>query len=247
MNSLLPARFGLRAKLLTGAAVLLAFTAVIGVLGLRALDQANRAGAMYDVSVEPLAELGTARAKFNENRAFTNNHILETSAADKAELETKIDANNAIVDKNLVAVEDRWPPTRASACSRPQAPPEGLPRGPQRGDRALRRRQAREAYALNKRRSSRPRPRPRSFLRPLRLQGQPRRRRERGHRGRRGLQPQALAAPAGRRAHRRLRDGVLVRAPHPADGHADPRPDPDAARPRHDRSRNALDAVATGT
>ena len=31
MKSLLPARFGLRAKLLTGAAVLLALTAVIGV------------------------------------------------------------------------------------------------------------------------------------------------------------------------------------------------------------------------
>ncbi len=106
MNSLIPARFGLRAKLLTGAAVLLAFTAVIGVLGLRALGQANAsAKKMYVSSVEPLAELGTARAKFNENRAFTNNHILETARADKAELESKIDANNAVVDKNLVAVE----------------------------------------------------------------------------------------------------------------------------------------------
>ena len=61
---------------------------------------------MYEASVEPLAELGTARAKFNENRAFTNNHILETDAAAKAELEGKIEANDAIVDKNLAAVED---------------------------------------------------------------------------------------------------------------------------------------------
>ena len=60
MQSLIPARFGLRAKLLTGAAVLLAFTAVIGVLGIRSLDQANASSSrMYDVSVKPLAELGT--------------------------------------------------------------------------------------------------------------------------------------------------------------------------------------------
>ena len=74
---------------------------------------------MYKVSVEPLAELGTARAKFNENRAFTNNHILERDAAAKHELESKIEANNAIVDKNLAAVEDTLGHGRGpAACSR---------------------------------------------------------------------------------------------------------------------------------
>src|SRR5262245_4404180 len=61
---------------------------------------------MFAASVEPLAELGTARAKFNESRAFTNNHILESTPAAKAELADKLKANDAVVDKNLTAVED---------------------------------------------------------------------------------------------------------------------------------------------
>src|SRR5690349_15873949 len=61
---------------------------------------------MFAGSVEPLAELGTARAKFNESRAFTNNHILETSPAEKAKLADKLEANDAVVDKNLTAVEE---------------------------------------------------------------------------------------------------------------------------------------------
>ena len=62
---------------------------------------------MYVSSVEPLAELGTARAKFNENRAFTNNHILETAAAEKARARARRStANNVIVDKNLAAVKE---------------------------------------------------------------------------------------------------------------------------------------------
>jgi methyl-accepting chemotaxis protein len=42
MSTLIPNRFGLRAKLMTGAAVLLAFAAVVGVLGAR--DMSNAAG-----------------------------------------------------------------------------------------------------------------------------------------------------------------------------------------------------------
>src|SRR4051812_30844533 len=60
---------------------------------------------MFAGSVEPLSELGVARAKFNESRAFTNNHILETTAAEKTKLADKLKANDAVVDKNLRAVE----------------------------------------------------------------------------------------------------------------------------------------------
>ena len=103
----LPKRFGLRAKLLSGAAVLLTFTAVIGLLGIRTTAAANLSSKrMFTGSVEPLAELGTARAKFNESRAFTNNHILERSQAEKDTLAEKLQANDAIVDKNLAAVKD---------------------------------------------------------------------------------------------------------------------------------------------
>ena len=106
MSPRLPARFGLRAKLLSGAAVLLAFTAVIGVLGIRANAESNASSKrMFEGSVKPLSELGIARAKFNENRAFTNNHILERTAAEKAKLVDKIKANGAVVDKNLAEVK----------------------------------------------------------------------------------------------------------------------------------------------
>ena len=46
-------------------------------------------------SVEPLDGLGDARAKFNENRAFINNYILEATAAGQAEVLEKIKANVA--------------------------------------------------------------------------------------------------------------------------------------------------------
>ncbi|HWK27259.1 MAG TPA: methyl-accepting chemotaxis protein [Solirubrobacter sp.] len=98
-------RFGLRAKLLTGAAVLLAFTAVVGVLGIRTNSRANAsADKMFTVSVEPLAQLGTARAKFNESRAFTSNHVLETDASAKADMERKLKENAGIIDANLAKV-----------------------------------------------------------------------------------------------------------------------------------------------
>ena len=67
------------------------------VLGLRAPGQCAH--------VRLVSRCSSAAGKLNENRAFTNNHILELDAAAKADLEKKIDANNAIVDKNLKAVE----------------------------------------------------------------------------------------------------------------------------------------------
>ena len=106
--------------------------------------QCQRQAACTWSSVEPLAELGTARAKFNENRAFTNNHILETAPAAKAELESKIEANNAVVDKNLAAVEKSLATDegkRMFASLRTHL--EGLPGGPRAGARALQRGQAR--------------------------------------------------------------------------------------------------------
>ena len=93
MSPRLPARFGLRAKLLSGAAVLLAFTAVIGLLGMRTQRPIQRqlSTECSRAPLKPLAELGIARAKFNESRALTNNHIFETSTEEKAKLWTRAD------------------------------------------------------------------------------------------------------------------------------------------------------------
>ncbi|RKQ86999.1 methyl-accepting chemotaxis protein [Solirubrobacter pauli] len=104
--SVIPTRFGLRGKLLAGSAVLLAFTGTVGAFGISDIKSANdEADRLYSQAVVPLSELGTARAKFNENRAFVNNHTLETSAAAKAEVEAKINKNVATIDSNLARVE----------------------------------------------------------------------------------------------------------------------------------------------
>ncbi|MDA0184877.1 methyl-accepting chemotaxis protein [Solirubrobacter phytolaccae] len=103
--SVIPTRFGLRGKLLAGSAVLLAFTGTVGAFGINDIRSADKSSdALYENSVVPLSQLGTARAKFNENRAFLNNHMLETTAADKAEVEGKITKNAAVIDENLTKV-----------------------------------------------------------------------------------------------------------------------------------------------
>jgi methyl-accepting chemotaxis protein len=95
----------LRGKLLSGAAVLLAFTGTIGAFGVSDINSANAdSDALYEQAVVPLSELGTARAKFNENRAFVNNHMLETTADAKAEIEAKIKQNVTTIDTNLARV-----------------------------------------------------------------------------------------------------------------------------------------------
>jgi len=104
--SIIPTRFSLRGKLLAGSAVLLAFTGAVGAFGINDIKSANHeADLLYSQSVVPLAELGTARAKFNENRAFVNNHMLESTADAKAEVEAKIQKNIATIDSNLADVE----------------------------------------------------------------------------------------------------------------------------------------------
>ena len=98
-------RVSLRAKLLGSSAILLAFTALVGVLGIHS-GSTIIAGSqrMYDKSVKPLAELGDARAKFNENRALTLMSIASKDAAGREQLAAKIDSNTASVKTSLDAV-----------------------------------------------------------------------------------------------------------------------------------------------
>ena len=98
-------RLGIKAKLLGTSLILLAFTALIGVLGIHtASGVEHRSQATYDKVVVALQELGVARAKFNENRAFVNNHMLEPDAAAQKELEKHIAANGKLIDENLEAL-----------------------------------------------------------------------------------------------------------------------------------------------
>jgi hypothetical protein len=56
---------------------------------------------MYDKVVKPLAALGEARAKFNENRALTLTIVSTKGASERRDLVAQIDANTAEVNKDL--------------------------------------------------------------------------------------------------------------------------------------------------
>jgi methyl-accepting chemotaxis protein len=98
-------RLGVRAKLFALAAALLVFMVATGALGLRAISVAERSSATtHENAVMPLERLGVARAKQNEQRALTNNHILESTDAARREVEAKMAENTALVQEALDAV-----------------------------------------------------------------------------------------------------------------------------------------------
>src|SRR3712207_5083078 len=96
----------IKTKLLGTVALLVALMLVVGVVGIKGTSRVSaEATTMYDAAAKPLADMGIARAKLNENRAFLNNHILESDAKLTAEIEGKIEANDAEIDKRLAAVK----------------------------------------------------------------------------------------------------------------------------------------------
>ncbi|WP_205699614.1 methyl-accepting chemotaxis protein [Conexibacter sp. SYSU D00693] len=98
-------RTSLRAKLLGLSGLLLAFTALIGVLSLSKLaGAAHDAEAQYQKAADPLSHLGDAFARTNENRAFTNNIILEDDPAVRAEVLQKLEANSRATTEDLAEV-----------------------------------------------------------------------------------------------------------------------------------------------
>src|SRR6187397_2417860 len=96
----------IRWKLLGSAGLLVALMIAVGLLGIRSLGQVEQLAHELDQDgAKPLAALGTARAKFNENRALLNNHFLETEADEKQALEAKIAENVKTIDASLAQVQ----------------------------------------------------------------------------------------------------------------------------------------------
>ena len=72
MSTILPKRFGLRAKLLTGASVLLAFTALMGVLSTRDMSNAKQqTREMYEGAQQWMMERGIFEEKNPAIRDFS--------------------------------------------------------------------------------------------------------------------------------------------------------------------------------
>jgi hypothetical protein len=107
MQALSSRRIGIRAKLVGSAAILLAFMTIVGVVGISTLGSVKtEADAMYANAAKPLADLGVARAKLNENRALTLSHLLESNRSEAAELVRTMEANNKLVDSSLATVKE---------------------------------------------------------------------------------------------------------------------------------------------
>ncbi|HEY8583821.1 MAG TPA: methyl-accepting chemotaxis protein [Capillimicrobium sp.] len=95
-------RATIQTKLLGSALFLLACLAVVGIVGIASLSSVAQKGEVMDANVvQPLNDLAVARAKLNENRAFTLRHILESDDADRAELQQQLDANSKLTDEAL--------------------------------------------------------------------------------------------------------------------------------------------------
>jgi len=98
-------RRSIKTKLLATVGLLIVLMAAVGFVGMRGTDTVgDEAHKNFVDAAKPLADMGAARAKLNENRAFLNNHILETSSDAKRELAEKIEANDTEIGKYLEAV-----------------------------------------------------------------------------------------------------------------------------------------------
>ncbi|MCW3040231.1 MAG: hypothetical protein JWM31_2136 [Solirubrobacterales bacterium] len=95
-------RITVRAKMLGLSSLLLLFVLLVGFLSISKLSSvAGESQKAYDKVTKPLADLGEARALVNEQRALTNNYILEADESVKQDLLKKIDANSQLIKGNL--------------------------------------------------------------------------------------------------------------------------------------------------
>jgi methyl-accepting chemotaxis protein len=96
-------RITIQTKLLASAALLMAFTALIGLVAISKLSGVNqRAGDNFAHGTVPLARLGEARALINENRVLGVRYLIDP--AGRVELARDIDANTATIKRDLAAV-----------------------------------------------------------------------------------------------------------------------------------------------
>src|SRR4051794_639181 len=84
-------RFSLRAQFLGGFGIVLALTALVGLLGMRTASGISaKASASYEKSLKPLADLGAARASLNQSRALTLEHVLTEDKPQMRAIEAKL-------------------------------------------------------------------------------------------------------------------------------------------------------------
>jgi methyl-accepting chemotaxis protein len=99
-------RFTVKAKILALAGSLILAIALVTAIGITSLaDVDKKANESFQTTTQPLAHLGLARAKANETRALVNNHMLSKDAAEMAETEKAIKANDTLIEQQLAKVE----------------------------------------------------------------------------------------------------------------------------------------------
>jgi methyl-accepting chemotaxis protein len=95
-----------RRKLYGGFGAVLALMLVVGVSAVLDLKDVNtKSESSFRHATEPLAKLGDAASRFNENRALLNGHLLESSGAELTKVENQIDANDKAIDADVAAAK----------------------------------------------------------------------------------------------------------------------------------------------
>jgi methyl-accepting chemotaxis protein len=99
-------RWTVRRKLYGGFGAVLALMLVVGVSAVVDLKDVNdKTESSFRHATEPLARLGDAASRFNENRALLNGHMLETNHAELTKVERQIDANDAEIEADIAAAK----------------------------------------------------------------------------------------------------------------------------------------------
>ncbi len=106
----------LRIKLYAMAGVLLTLAVAIGVVGVSGVStvaSSSRDG--FNRETKPLAALGVAQAKFNENRALAYIHLLAADDAKRRQTRATVMGNRKVIARKLAAVAPEITPDEAGA------------------------------------------------------------------------------------------------------------------------------------
>src|SRR3954452_16218636 len=95
-------RISIKTKLLGSAGLLLLLMVLVGALGVVSMETVStKSDSMYANAVQPLADLGAARAALDENRALMGAHILEPTIAGQHQVEAAMAANDKRIEARL--------------------------------------------------------------------------------------------------------------------------------------------------
>jgi methyl-accepting chemotaxis protein len=99
-------RISVQTKLLGSSALLLALMTTLTLISISTLGHVAQVSQdSFARATQPISHLALARAKQNEQRALTNEYIMAPTDAARAGLNTKMNANSKVIDRELAAAK----------------------------------------------------------------------------------------------------------------------------------------------